>query len=49
MKTASLSFRIDPKIKEAIEKAAKDDRRPVASFVEKVMADWLKEHGYLKK
>ena len=48
MKTEVLSIRIEPKTKVAIEKAAADDRRPVAQWVELVLARWLEEHGYLK-
>jgi hypothetical protein len=43
-----LSIRFDHDIRAAMEKAAKDDMRPVSQLVQKVMADWLKERGYLK-
>jgi hypothetical protein len=43
-----LSIRFDHDIRAALEKAAKDDRRPVSQLVQKVMADWLKERKYLK-
>jgi hypothetical protein len=43
-----LSIRFDHDIRAAMEKAAKDDRRPVSQLVQKVMADWLKERKYLK-
>jgi hypothetical protein len=36
-------------VKEALEEAARDDRRSVAELVEKVLADWLTEKGYLKE
>lgn len=48
-RTATLSLRIDPKVKEGLEKASAEDRRSVASLVEKIAADWLKERGYLKR
>jgi hypothetical protein len=32
----------------ALEKAAKDDMRPVSHLVQKIVADWLKERQYLK-
>ncbi len=48
-KTAALSVRVDPDVKAAAEKAASDDRRTVASLVEKVLAEWLREKGYLPK
>lgn len=47
-KAAALSVRVSAPIKRAAELAAQDDHRSVASLVEKVMADWLREHGYLK-
>jgi len=45
-RTASVGIRIEPEFKEAIEKAARDDRRSVAGLWEKVMAEWLTERGY---
>jgi hypothetical protein len=36
-------------VKKALEEAARDDRRSVAGLVEKVLADWLTEKGYLKE
>jgi hypothetical protein len=49
MKTEALSVRVSPAIKKAVEKAAKDDHRSSASLVEKIVSDWLREHGYLPK
>ena len=46
-KTAAISVRIDPKIKAAAQKAAAADRRTVASFVEKVLVEYLVKKGYL--
>jgi len=46
-KTANLALRIPPEIKEALDQAAKDDRRSVSSLVEKVLADYLEAKGYL--
>jgi hypothetical protein len=43
-----LSVGFDEDVRAALEKAAKDDRRPVSHLVQKVMADWLKANGYLK-
>ncbi|WP_185933354.1 hypothetical protein [Rhizobium sp. P007] len=48
-KTAALSIRIPEALKQAIEKAASEDRRSVASFVEGVLEAHLKEKGYLPK
>jgi hypothetical protein len=38
---------IDPVLKDAAEIAAKDDRRSLTSLIEKVLADYLTERGYL--
>lgn len=46
-KTHPLGFRIERDLKEALIKAAKDDRRSVSSLVEIIIEDWLKEKGYL--
>jgi uncharacterized protein (DUF1778 family) len=48
-KTASLNLRVEPDWKDAAARAAADDRRSVTSFVEKIIGDWLAEHGYLPK
>ena len=36
-----------PSLKAALDKAARDERRPVASYVEIVLADHLRAKGYL--
>jgi hypothetical protein len=43
-----LSIRFDHDVRAGLEKAAKDDRRPVSQLVQKIVADWLKERKYLK-
>ena len=43
-----LSVRFDHDIRAALEKAAKADMRPVSHLVQKIVADWLKEKGFLK-
>lgn len=47
-KDKALGLRIEEKLKDAMARAAKDDHRSLASLIEKVMSDWLKEKGYLK-
>lgn len=47
-KTAAIGVRVDPDVKAAAEKAAADDRRSVASLLEKLLVDHLKANGYLK-
>ncbi|MGO7152753.1 DUF1778 domain-containing protein [Rhizobium leguminosarum] len=46
-KTAAIGIRIEPELKEAIEAAAKAERRSVASYIEKVIADDLEKRGLL--
>ena len=42
------SVRFDTRVRAAIDKAAKEDKRPTSTLIQKVMEDWLKEKGYLK-
>ena len=44
-----LSLRLPPDVKEALERAAKDDRRSIASLIDKIASDWLKANGYLPR
>lgn len=48
-KTNPLGFRVEPEIKEALEKAAKADDRSVSSMVERILKQWLIENGFLAK
>jgi hypothetical protein len=48
-RTASIGIRVEPDIKAAAEKAAADDHRTVASLIEKLLVEYLREQGYLKK
>ncbi len=48
-KTASIGIRIEPEFKEALEEAARADRRSVASYIEKLIADDLQSKGLLPK
>jgi RsiW-degrading membrane proteinase PrsW (M82 family) len=40
---------VSREVNKALEEAARDDRRSVAGLVEKVLADWLTERGYLNE
>jgi hypothetical protein len=40
-------MRIDPKLKEAAERAAADDRRSLSSLIEKLLTDYCRDHGLL--
>ncbi len=46
-KTAPISFRIDPELKDALERAAKDDMRSLSSMVEKILTTAMRESGHL--
>jgi hypothetical protein len=48
-KTPSLGIRVQPEVKAALEKAAKDDLRSVSSLIEKMAVEWLRERDYLQK
>jgi hypothetical protein len=46
-RTAAVSLRVEPEVKAAVEKAARDDDRTVAQWVERLMIRELREKGYL--
>ena len=46
-KTRWISLRASPELQEAIKRAAADDDRSVASYVERVLRAHLAERGYL--
>lgn len=46
-RTAPIGLRVFPSMKAALEKAAKEDHRPMASLAEKILTEWLRERGYL--
>jgi hypothetical protein len=46
-RTAAIGIRVEPRIKEAAERAAQKDRRTVASLMEKILVDWLVANGHL--
>lgn len=48
-RTAPLGLRITPSVKKALETAAAEDHRPVASYVEKLLIEHLRKKGYLPK
>jgi hypothetical protein len=48
-KTNSLGIRLQPEVKEALDKASKDDVRSLSSMVEKILVEWLRANGYLKR
>jgi len=46
-RTNSLGVRVEPEIKDALEKAAKADDRSVSSLVERILRTWLTDRGFL--
>ena len=48
-RSASLGIRVMPIVKEALEAAAKADRRSVASYIEAVLVAELESKGFLPK
>ena len=48
-KNAQVNMRLQPSLKAAAEKAAADDHRSLTSLIEKLLADYLRERGYLPK
>lgn len=48
-KTSAISVRVADETKLAVEKAAEEDDRSVASYVERLLIAHLKEKGYLPK
>jgi hypothetical protein len=47
-KTMPFSLRLQPEIKEALEKAAREDERSASIFAERILKSWLAEHGHLQ-
>lgn len=47
-KVTPVSVRFDPEVKEVIDREAKADVRPVATWVEKIVIEHLKAKGLLK-
>ncbi|ONF43255.1 hypothetical protein BTO32_11255 [Marinobacter lutaoensis] len=44
-KTATLTFRIDPSLKEALRTAAQQEHRSIANMVEVLIRDYCERHG----
>jgi hypothetical protein len=48
-KTTPLGVRISEETKAGLAKAAKDDMRSMASLIEKILVEWLREKGYAQE
>ena len=46
-RSSPLGLRITPTLKSALEAAADDDRRSVASLAEIILTEWLESRGYI--
>jgi hypothetical protein len=46
--TIPTSVRFEPKVKSALDKAAKADERSASSLIQKIVGEWLREKGFLK-
>jgi hypothetical protein len=44
-----IGVRLTPEVKKAAEKAAAEDFRPLSGLVEKLLVEYLREKGYLRK
>lgn len=49
VRNAALGIRIEQNVKDALEAAAKADRRTVAAYVEKLIIDDLEAKGFLPR
>lgn len=49
VRSASLGIRVEPQVKDALEQAARADRRTVAAYVEMLIVADLEARGYLPK
>ena len=47
-KSGFIGFRVTTAVKQALEKAAVQDSRTLSSLLEKLVTDWLRQHGRLK-
>jgi predicted transcriptional regulator len=44
-----IAIRMPEKVKEALERVAKKERRTISNLARIAIEDWLIEHGHLKK
>jgi hypothetical protein len=47
-KTTQFGVRLTEEVREALRRAARDDARSSSSLAEKIIADWLRAHGWMK-
>lgn len=49
LKSVSMSFRVSPRFKECLAKAAAQDDRSQANFLERLLLDYCEQHGISPK
>jgi uncharacterized protein (DUF1778 family) len=49
LETTPIVFRVDTRMRAALERAAAEDHRNLTSLIRKILATWLEEQGYLPK
>jgi hypothetical protein len=47
-RTAAINVHVEPSVKRALQRAAAEDGRSVANFIERLLTEHLRERGYLK-
>lgn len=47
-KKDSIGVRLEPDEREALERAAADDARPMSALARKVLVEWLRRNGWMK-
>ena len=47
-RSVPLGLRVRPSVRAALERAAADDERSMALYVERIVVEYLKAKGYLK-
>lgn len=48
VKSAMLALRVSPEVREALSVAATAEDRSVSYMVERILREWLVQHGHLK-
>jgi len=48
-KTPPLGVRLDPDVKAALERAAQADDRSLSALIAKIVAEWVRREGWLKR
>lgn len=49
VKEGPLGVRLEKDEKDALDRAAREDDRPLSAMVRKITVQWLVENGYLKR